>query len=80
VDLDAEHQNIPLHCSVAEFQFSAHSNRETLRNYAMLLRPKTILLVHGEKSATDWFQLALFKELVGTEVFVPEPGRKYKLA
>jgi Cft2 family RNA processing exonuclease len=46
----------------------------------MLLRPKTILLVHGEKSATDWFQLALFKELVGTEVFVPEPGRKYKLA
>jgi hypothetical protein len=27
----------------------------------------------------DWFQLALFKELQGSEVIIPEPGRKYSL-
>jgi len=79
VDLDEGHKNIPIHCSIAEFQFSAHSSRDTLRNYALLLRPSTILLVHGDKPATDWFQLALYKELEGTEVFTPDPGRKYKL-
>jgi Cft2 family RNA processing exonuclease len=79
VDLDEGHKNIPIHCSIAEFQFSAHSSRDTLRNYALLLRPSTILLVHGDKPATDWFQLALYKELEGTEVFTPDPGRRYKI-
>ena len=45
-----------------------------LRNYAMLLRPSKIILVHGDKPALDWFQLALYKELGGVEVIVPDPG------
>jgi hypothetical protein len=30
--------------------------------------------------AMEWFQLALFKELGGSEVILPEPGRRYSLA
>jgi Cft2 family RNA processing exonuclease len=63
--LDKEHPPIPLRCDVREFSFSAHTNRETLRNYATLLRPSKILLVHGDRPALDWFQLALFRELGG---------------
>jgi Cft2 family RNA processing exonuclease len=78
--LDKNHPPVTMRCRVREFNFSAHANRETLRNYATLLRPSKILLVHGDRPALDWFQLALFKELEGTEVIVPEPARKYSLA
>jgi hypothetical protein len=50
-----------------------------LRNYAAILRPSKILLVHGDRPALEWFQLSLFRELGGTEVIVPESGRNYSL-
>ena len=37
------------------------------------------VVLHGDRPALDWFQLALFKELPGTEVIVPEPGRVVSL-
>ncbi|MEI8292376.1 MAG: MBL fold metallo-hydrolase [bacterium] len=77
--LDKDHPAVPLRCDVREFSFSAHANRETLRNYAILLRPSKIILVHGDRPALDWFQLSLFRELGGTEVIVPERGRSYAL-
>jgi len=70
---------IPLRCNIEEFQFSAHASRDTLRNYALLLKPSKVVLVHGDKPAIDWFQLSLFKELPGTEVIIPEPGRSVQL-
>ncbi len=71
---------IPLRCHIEEFQFSAHASREPLRKYAVLLKPSKIVLVHGDKRAIDWFQLALFKELPDTAVIVPEPGRAESLS
>ena len=79
VSLDPDTSPIPLRCHIEEFQFSAHSSRETLRNYALLLKPSKVVLVHGDRPAIDWFQLALFKELTETEVIVPEPGKPVKL-
>lgn len=70
---------VPLHCRVREFNFSAHSNRELLRNYALLLKPSKVLLVHGDRPALEWFQLSLFKELHGSEILIPEPGAQVKL-
>lgn len=80
VKLEEDGVEIRLACHIEEFQFSAHANRETLRNYAVLLKPSKVVLVHGDKPAVDWFQLALFKELPGTEVIVPEPGKAVSLA
>ena len=77
--LDKDHPPIPLLCDVREFSFSAHTNRENLRNYATLLRPSKIVLVHGDRPALDWFQLSLFRELPDAEVIIPEPGRSYSL-
>jgi len=76
IALDPDTPAQPIRCHIEEFSFSAHSNREMLRNYALLLKPKKIILVHGDITAMDWFQNALFKELPGTEVIVPEPGKK----
>jgi Cft2 family RNA processing exonuclease len=77
--LDKDHPAISIKCNVQEFNFSAHTNRENLKNYAALLQPSKILLVHGDRPALDWFQLALFRELGDTEVIVPESGRNYSL-
>ena len=79
IRLDKETPPIPLRCHIEEFNFSAHANRETLRNYAVLLNPAKIVLIHGDRPAIDWFQLALFKELPETEIIVPEPGHKFRL-
>ena len=74
--LDAKQPPIKLKCHIEEFNFSAHANRETLLNYAVALRPKKIVLVHGDRPAIEWFQLKLYKELPETEVIIPEPGKK----
>lgn len=79
VHLEEGSPAIPLRCSIEEFQFSAHASRDTLRNYALLLKPSKVVLVHGDKPAIDWFQLSLFKELPETGVIIPEPGRSVEL-
>lgn len=79
VHLDASQPAIPLRCQVREFNFSAHANRESLLKYAVALNPKKILLVHGDRPAIEWFQLRLYRELPGTEVVIPEPGKKIPL-
>lgn len=79
VKLDKEHPAVPLRCRVQEFSFSAHSSRETLRDYVLALKPTKVVLVHGDEPAMQWFQLEFFKGLDGAEVVIPEPGRKYSL-
>jgi Cft2 family RNA processing exonuclease len=77
--LEKDTAPIPLRCHIEEFQFSAHASRETLLNYAVLLKPAKVLLVHGDRPAVDWFQLALYKHLPKTEIIVPDPGKKVAL-
>jgi len=79
IQLQPDQPAIPLRCSIKEFSFSAHATRESLLNYAILLRPKKIVLVHGDQPAVDWFQLRLHRELPETEVIIPEPGKKFVL-
>jgi len=79
VVLDPKLPPIPLRCHVKEFSFSAHASRESIFNYAVALRPKKILLVHGDRPAIEWFHLRLHRELPETEVIIPEPGVKIPL-
>lgn len=79
VVLDRKHPPIKLQCHIEEFGFSAHASRESLLNYAVALRPKKIVLVHGDRPAIEWFQLKLYRELPDTEVLIPEPGKKVVL-
>jgi Cft2 family RNA processing exonuclease len=65
---------VPFHCHREEFIFSAHSRREDILSYAIKVRPKTILLVHGDDPAIEWFQRELYAALPGTKVIAPPPG------
>ena len=64
----------PLTCHVDRFTFSAHASRETLRAYANRVRPKKIILVHGDAPAIEWFRSALAGDLPDSEIVTPEPG------
>ncbi len=72
--LDPDLPPVERRCHVDSFNFSAHSTRETLLRYALSLRPKKIVLVHGDPPAIAWFRKELAAQLPDTEVVVPDPG------
>jgi Cft2 family RNA processing exonuclease len=74
IQLDPQVPPIESRCHIDSFSFSAHASRETLLAYALRLRPKKILLVHGDSPALAWFRGELAAHLPETEVVVPTPG------
>jgi predicted metal-dependent RNase len=47
--------------------------------YVKKVRPKKLLLVHGDAPAIAWFVTAINAALPETEVIVPQPGEKIRL-
>jgi len=81
VVLDAnENSSFRLRCQVEKFDFSGHAPREKLLAFATRCRPKTIILVHGDPAAREWFRGELARELPATRVVIPQPGEKIALA
>jgi Cft2 family RNA processing exonuclease len=74
VQLSPEVPPQPLHCHVEQFNFSAHASRESLRAYVNQVRPKKIVLVHGDAGAIEWFRGTLAGDLPHSEILLPTPG------
>jgi Cft2 family RNA processing exonuclease len=74
VQLSPEYPPQPLRCTVEEFNFSAHATRESIRAYVNKVRPKKVVLVHGDAPAVEWFRGALAADLPGSEILTPAPG------
>lgn len=72
-------QAYPLNCRVESFDFSGHATREALVDYAKRLKPKKVLVVHGDPAAAEWLQQAIAAELPEAEVLTPEPGKTLRL-
>jgi Cft2 family RNA processing exonuclease len=79
IALDPEDPPQRVRCHTEQFQFSAHSSRESLIEYAKRLSPKKIVLVHGDPSAVAWMRAKLIVDLPKTEVIVPTPGVELKM-
>lgn len=75
VRIDSHGAPVPFHCHREIFTLSAHARREDLLSYAIKVRPKTILLVHGDDPAIEWFKQELYAALPGTKVLAPPPGQ-----
>jgi predicted metal-dependent RNase len=58
---------------VETFDFSGHSDREGLRSYARDLKPRRIILVHGDPPALQWFQRTLSEDMPECEVTIAMP-------
>ena len=79
IALDPDDPPQRVRCHIEQFQFSAHSSRESLIEYAKKLSPKKIVLVHGDPSAVAWMRAKLIVDLPKTEVIVPTPGVELKM-
>jgi len=72
--LDAEAGPKPIRCTIEQFSFSGHAPRESIRDYVRKLKPKKVLLVHGDPPAVAWFQESLKRAVPACEVVCPTPG------
>ena len=79
VKLHHAYPPVDLHCSVDHFDFSGHATRDELVAYAMKLRPRKILLVHGDGPALEWMRNTLSAALPDTMVLIPQPGERIRL-
>jgi len=68
-----------LRCEVGRFRFSGHSHRRDLIQLVEQLRPKKIVLVHGEQEARGWMadNIAFFYPEI--ELHMPELGEQVQL-
>lgn len=64
----------PLHCDVQRFRFSGHSHRRDLIELVEKLKPKKVILVHGDRDARQWMADNIKFFYPEVEIFLPEVG------
>ncbi len=64
----------PVRAEVRRFRFSGHSHRQDLVELVGRLRPKKVVLVHGETAAKHWMRDTIQRLYPGTEVVLPRQG------
>lgn len=79
VQLDSHGAPVPFLCHREIFTLSAHARREDLLSYALKVRPKTVLLVHGDDTAIEWFRKELSRALPESMIIAPKPGESIEL-
>lgn len=76
---DAFNYETPIQAQIQRFDLSGHADREHLLSLAVALRPKTVILSHGEMEAREWFSQAIDAALPGTHILNPEPQESYEI-
>lgn len=77
IELDPAYPPVKLNCEVKAFDFSGHSTRAAIADFAVRVRPRKVFLVHGDEGAMAWFKEELERRLEGVEVVIPEPGVEF---
>jgi cleavage and polyadenylation specificity factor subunit 3 len=72
-------RDVPVRCTIERFRFSAHARREELLEIVRRLRPKHVVLTHGDELAMAAFGDLILQSYPGTTVSAPEVGKWYKL-
>ena len=63
---------VQLRARIETFDLSAHATREQIADYVEKVRPKKLLLVHGEEPSQMWFVNRFKDSIPDTEVIRPE--------
>ena len=72
-------REVPVRCTIERFRFSAHARREELLEIINRLRPKHVVLTHGDTDAMNAFGELIIETFPGTKVSAPENGKWYNL-
>lgn len=79
VQLDKHQLPLEVNARIESFDFSAHATRESILDYVSKVKPKKVLLVHGDEEAQLWFEAAVKAALPYTEVIRPDPEQWVEL-
>jgi Cft2 family RNA processing exonuclease len=79
VVLDPEKGPQPVHAEVLRFRFSGHAHRRDLLHLVEMMRPRTVVLVHGEAAAKTWIKDNVTFFYPDTTVLIPEQGVELEL-
>jgi Cft2 family RNA processing exonuclease len=79
IQLDNDLPKQSIDCSIDEFNFSGHADRESLLRYIQKTKPKVLVLIHGDPLSLQWFAGEVKASLPETRVIVPEPGHSYDI-
>lgn len=66
-------------CELAEFDLTAHANRDELLQFAQTVADSTVILGHGAPAARDWFAAGLAKARPRLRVLQPGPGESVEV-
>jgi Cft2 family RNA processing exonuclease len=75
-------ENLPpveTHARIESFDLSAHATREQIAEYVEKVKPKKLLLVHGEVESQAWFTARFAETLSGTEIILPDTHKPIDL-
>lgn len=68
------HGEVTRRCEVGEFDLTAHANREDLLDFVDVVRPRVVILGHGDPESRAWFAGAIRRRHPRVKVFQPGPG------
>ncbi|MCA1963186.1 MAG: MBL fold metallo-hydrolase [Prosthecobacter sp.] len=63
---------VEAHARIESYDLSAHATREQIADYVEKVRPKKLIMVHGEEDSQAWFRARFSESLHGTEIIQPE--------
>lgn len=67
-------RDITVQCQIEKFHFSAHSHRGNLLRIVEKLRPRQVILVHGERGAAGWMRETIKQHFPNTDIHIGEKG------
>ena len=79
ITLDQSLAPVELNCEVRRFDFSGHAPRDEIAKFVERVAPETVILVHGDVEATDWFESTLCNRLPDASIVTPRPGERLQL-
>ncbi|HWF43114.1 MAG TPA: MBL fold metallo-hydrolase [Candidatus Kapabacteria bacterium] len=72
-------RDVPVRCRIERFRFSAHARREELLEIVRRLKPKRVVLTHGDEKAMTAFGELILENFPDMVVSAPEVGKWYAL-
>ena len=76
---DLAGRQVTRHCEIERLRFSAHAALSGLVDHIADVRPKAVVIMHGEPEACDNLGLRLRDRLPGVRIIVPRLGVPYNI-
>ncbi len=76
---DSDEGPVPVKATIERFRFSGHAHRRDLIQIVERVKPRTVVLVHGEAAAKEWMKDNIEFFHPDVRVIVPEQGQEIDL-